>query len=71
MPIKEMKCVVEAPELDVPCSNAKEAFDELARRTYDKPAIFGFARAARSWTKKGSPEWNVWLEVEKMTEVSK
>jgi len=54
-------------DFGIPTTSAKAAYDELVKRTYDKPAIFGFARAARSWTKRDSHEWNVWLEVETMS----
>jgi hypothetical protein len=51
-------------ELDVEAKDGKAAFAELTKRGYDKAACFRYARAARSWTEKGSSEWNVWLEVE-------
>jgi hypothetical protein len=60
----EREDLMKSPDLDVTATNAKDAYAELKRRTYDDPMIFGYARAARSWTKRGSTEWNVWLEVE-------
>ena len=31
---------------------------------YDDAAIVRFAKAARSWMERGSPQWNAWLLIE-------
>lgn len=55
------------PELDIPATSADAALAELRKRNYDDAAARKYAKAAKSWMKKGSPEWNVWLEVERRT----
>lgn len=47
--------------------DAKSAIDKLVGLGYDTAAIYRYACAARSWTKRDSDEWKVWREVEKQT----
>ena len=52
---------------DIKPTSADTVLAELTKRGYDRSAQFRFCRAARSWTKRDSVEWNVYLECEKRT----
>jgi len=54
-------------QVDVIPTSCDEAFAELTRRGYDLMAINRYAKAAKSWLVKDSPEWNVWKQVEVKT----
>jgi len=49
---------------DVEPTSAPAAIAELRKRGYDDASAYRYAKAARSWTKKDGPEWNVWKQVE-------
>lgn len=47
--------------------DSKTAIATLEKRGYDTAAIYRYACAARSWSKKDSEQWKIWKEVEKLT----
>ena len=53
--------------INIAATSADEALAELRRRGYADPAARKYAKAARSWTERGSSEWAVWEEVERRT----
>lgn len=65
---KEKKATTNA--VDVEPISAEHCVTVLQERGYDTQAIYSYACAARSWHKKGSPEFIIWKEVEAMTSVS-
>ena len=40
--------------------DAMNAIKELEAASYDRPAIFRFAKAAKSWCERDSREWKLW-----------
>lgn len=39
---------------------AKLETEALVQKTYDKDAVFRYARAEKSWCERGSEDWLVW-----------
>jgi len=46
---------------------AETLIKELTEKGYDRDATWRFAKAAKSWTIKGSHDHDVWTEAVKMT----
>lgn len=57
------KETIEACGVEFP-NDPEGALAVLRDKKYPDDAALGFARAARSWTKKDSPAWNLWKGVE-------
>jgi hypothetical protein len=46
---------------------AEALIKELTEKGYNQDYAWRYAKAARSWCKKDSHDWNVWKEAERLT----
>ena len=62
-----MKDTDDRLDVNMKPESPEHAIATLTKNGYSRDGMHRYAKAARSWTEKGSPEWDTWLEVEKTT----